>query len=720
MISYFGLGLCYTKVFVTTFFFALFFPYSLFSFDTFDAGEGFFQVDSVNSYGVFIGNSWNNHIADFQKLPGIPNCCTGFRSGTGNGHSAGIFMEIPLPLALFAGMRVTFVGLSGWLKEKEYTWVRLQNDTVLGAFEHNLKVQYSTLGLEPNLRWNLFLGASIIVGARIAFPVEKKFQQWELLVEPADRGVFVDTQTRLRNDYSGSIPEAKSVQTDINLGFEYNFPLDKSNSLLLSPFVTYRFGLTNVANPLNWKINSLQLQLALRYRPVKIPKPIEEKPLEEFEKKYIIDTIIVENDNIRANRFVYGKEIFDTAIVVEQEKIIHKLTISRIDTIFLVPKPIAVILTNTSTIHVSTQFVTQAFPLLPILFFEQNSSYITDFYSQIKNPKEFDINNLPTRPLELNREILNIIGYRLLENPNAKIIIWGYSDSTTEAGNCRLARRRAESVKNYLTKVWNIQSEKIIIRTGETNCIPKERTITKNDSGFAENRRVEITSDDPQILEPVAKRRYIEILDYKPDSLIFDPTRSRISAIKNWKIEVFRGEKPILTYSNNDEFKIIIKEINHNLLEQITQNEVLTARLTITDQAGKTATNFKEIKVISDTSEYEIQRLSLILFDVSSAVIPQSKREEILKFLKTNSELTQARIIGYSDILGDWDFNYTLSEKRAKNTLELVKSFDPNIEILEAKGVGSSIFPPGISSYTTPAERFLSRAVYIELIKKWK
>ncbi|MGQ9819210.1 MAG: OmpA family protein [Candidatus Kapaibacteriales bacterium] len=710
----------YTKKFATLLLFAIPLPYLLWSADTMSVSKLTFTADSVNSYGFFFGNSWNNHIADFQKLPGIPNCCKGFRNGTGTGLSASVFMEIPLPFALFAGMRATFIGLNGWLKEKEYTWVRLQDDTVHGVFEHNLKVQYSSLGLEPNLRWNFMLGASISIGARIAFPVGKKFQQWESLVEPAESGVFTDTQSRRRNEYAGNIPDAKLVQTDLNLGFEYAFPLNKPGSLLLVPNLIYRFGLTNLVTSLNWKINSFQLQLALRYRPVKITKPIEVKPIEEFEKKYFNDTMIVENENVRSNKFVVGKEIFDTTTITVPGKIIHKITVSRTDTIFRIPKPTANISTNTSSIHVSTHFVTQAFPLLPILFFERNSAEITGFYAKINGLNEFDINKLPTQPLELNREILNIIGYRMLENPVAKITIWGYSDSTTEAGNCRLARRRAESVKNYLTQVWKIPSRRILIRTNDTNCIPKERTITQNDSGFAENRRVEITSDNPQILEPVSKRRYLEILDFKPDTLIFDPTESKVFGVRNWKIEVFRGEKPIFVYSDTGKLQIIRKEINPDLLEQTTQNDVLTARITITDEAGNLATNFKQIKIISDTSEYEIQRLSLILFDVSSAVIPQSKREEILKFLRTNSEHTQVRIIGYSDILGDRDFNYSLSEKRAKNTLELVKLFDPNIEILEAKGVGSSILPPNIFSYSTPAERFLSRTVYIELIKKWK
>lgn len=688
--------------------------------DTSEQGGRTFAVDTVNSYGFFIGNGWNKHLADFQKLPGIPNCCKGFKNGVGNGLSFGAFMEIPLPYGLYAGMRVAYQRLDGWLKEGESTWVRVDKDTVIGLFEHNLKVQYSTLGFEPNVRWNFLFGASLFLGARVAFPIQKKFQQWELLVQPSDRGVFVDTQSRRRNEYSGDIPDAKSVQADFHFGLEYALPLNKARSLLLVPMFIYRFALTNVVNLLDWKINSYQLQLALRYRPIETIKPKEVKPIDEFERKYIVDTIIVENEHVRNNRFAFGKEKTDSTMVIEPGRIIHKLTISRRDTIYRVPKPVAKITTNRSSIHLSTQFVTQAFPLLPILFYENNSAEINDFYRKIKSADEFNYQNLPTRPLELNREILNIIGYRLNEIPDAKISIFGYADSISEGGDCQLARRRAKSVKDYLTKIWKISPERIYLQIAEENCVPANKTITQNDSGFSENRRVEISSNNPGILEPIARRRYLEILDYEPDTLVFDPTQSRGVGIRNWKIEILRGANPILTFAKGSNLEVINEKIGNTLLDFLSQNEVLTARLTIQDEFGNIATDSKPIKIINDTSEYEIQRLSLILFDVSSAVIPKSKKEEIEKFLMTNSELTQARIIGYSDILGDKDFNFTLSEKRAKNVLDLVKSIDPSIEILEAKGVGSSVLPPGISSYSTPAERFLSRTVYIELIKKWK
>lgn len=676
------------------------------------------EPDVANQYGIFAAYNLNFHIADFRKLPGIPNCCQGFKNGQGNGFAVGAFMEMPLPYSLFAGLRASFSQLDGWLKQNEETWVRVDNDTLLGIFEHNLKTQYSTFGLEPYLRFKITDGLSISFGGRIAVPVINNFQQWEEIVEPSSRGVFIDTQSRRRNEYSGRLPKAKEVQTDLHFGIHYDLPLNPRRSFFLSPFVSFHFGLTNLVDSLKWKSHSFRLGLAFRYNPVAAPKVLP--PAEKRQTQLNIDTLVVENEKVERSRFVQGKAKRDTAVTVRSDSIIYTELITRTDTMYRKPKPVAKIEPNTGVIYFRTQFVTQAFPLLPIVFFEYNSDSIGEFYKRVTKPEEFHYDSLPTRPLELNREILNIIGYRLVLNPEAKITIVGYADSTTEKADCSLARKRAESVKNYLVGVWGLNPKRIAIQTSKTNCYPRERTITQNDSGFAENRRIEISSKDPEILQPISKKRFLEVLDFKPKELIFNPEDSKLFGIKKWSLKVLRSEESILSYSGDGNPRIIKEEVNNDFLDILTNNQSLTVEFILEDIEGNISKDIKQIKVVNDTSEVEIQRLSLILFNVSSADIPRLTQLEIGKFLKTNSELTQARILGYSDILGDRDFNYSLSEQRAQRTLDLVKKFDPNIEIIEVKGLGSSAFPQGLNSYSTPAERFLSRTVYIELIKKWK
>lgn len=676
------------------------------------------EPDTANQYGIFAAYNLNFHVADFQKLPGIPNCCQGFKNGQGSGFAIGAFMEMPLPYSLFAGLRASFSQLDGWLKQNEETWVRVDNDTLLGIFGHNLKTQYSTFGFEPYLRFKITDGLSISLGGRIAIPVIKNFQQWEEIVEPSRRGVFIDTQSRRRNEYSGRLPKAKEVQTDLHFAIHYDLPLNRRRSFLLSPFVSFHYGLTNIVDSLKWKSHSFRLGLALRYNPVEAPKVLP--PTEKRQSRLNIDTLIVENEKIERSRFVQGKAKHDTVVTIHNDSIIYTELITRTDTMYRKPKPVAKIEPNTGVIYFRTQFVTQAFPLLPIVFFEYNSDSIGEFYKRVTKPEEFNYDSLPTRPLELNREILNIIGYRLTLNPRAKITIAGYADSTTEKADCSLARRRAESVKNYLVDIWGINPERIAIRTPRINCYPRERTITQNDSGFAENRRIEISSKDPEVLQPISKKRFLEVLDFKPKELIFNPEDSKLFGIKKWSLKVLRGGESILSYSGNANPRIIKEEVNNNFLDILANNQSLTVEFILEDIEGNIAKDIKQIKVVNDTSEVEIQRLSLILFNVSSADIPRLTQLEIGKFLKTNSELTQARILGYSDILGDRDYNHSLSEQRAQKTLDLIKKFDPNIEIIEVKGLGSSVFPQGLNSYSTPAERFLSRTVYIELIKKWK
>lgn len=680
----------------------------------------FVHTDTSRQFGIFVVYNHNDHNPNFAKLPGIPNCCQGFTDGLGSGFTAGLFLEMPMPLKLYAGLRASLSQLDGWLKEKETTFIRDGNEIINGIFEHNIKSNILTLGLEPYLRFKIFQGLSLFAGGRVAFPVAKKFEQWEQIVEPVDKGIFIDSQSRIRNRFSGEIPKAKPVQSDLHFGLSYDLPLNRHKSLFISPFVSYHFGLSDVADSVIWKINSLRIGIGIKYLPIKIEKPKKIPPKKEYRRSVTIDTLIVEKEDILKSTFVRGIEIIDSTVSVGEDLILVTEKVIRVDTIYKKPKPVAKIDINTGTIYLETQFVTQAFPLLPIVFFERNSTQIGDFYSLVSSPEEFNFDNLPTNPLELNKHILNILGFRLKQKADSKITVIGYSDSTTEKADCELARRRANSIKEYLVKVWKIEPNRIQVQTAKERCYPRNRTITPNDSGYAENRRIEITSSDPDILEPISKRRFLEIIDYKPKILKFDPSSSKLYGIRSWKLEVKSQDSSILSYTGTENPTIIQEHVQDKLINLLTQNQTLDVYFELVDIEGNISIDHKQIKVVNDTNEVEIQRLSLILFDVSSAEIPPSTRAEIKKFLSVNSELTRARIIGYSDILGDQDFNYSLSQKRAEKTLELVKSFDPRIEIVDMKGVGSSAFPPGINSYSTPAERFLSRTVYIELIKKWK
>ena len=121
-------------------------------------------------YGIFADFDLNVHLANFKKLPNIPNCCQSFSSGFGTGFSAGILYEHPLGdlvknlfnstdyYGLTGQIRLVYDEKSALLSATEPTYVYFQPlDTALpGEFEHRLDAKLSTISIEPILSYRVY------------------------------------------------------------------------------------------------------------------------------------------------------------------------------------------------------------------------------------------------------------------------------------------------------------------------------------------------------------------------------------------------------------------------------------------------------------------------------------------------------------------------------------------------------------------------------------
>jgi OOP family OmpA-OmpF porin len=85
---------------------------------------------------------------------------------------------------------------------------------------------------------------------------------------------------------------------------------------------------------------------------------------------------------------------------------------------------------------------------------------------------------------------IDALGAFLQKNPNAYVLLEGYTDSTgPEEYNLGLSLRRAESISNYLMDNFNITSERVVVNYyGEANPAASNSTS----EGRAMNRRVEV------------------------------------------------------------------------------------------------------------------------------------------------------------------------------------------------------------------------------------
>jgi hypothetical protein len=147
-------------------------------------------------------------------------------------------------------------------------------------------------------------------------------------------------------------------------------------------------------------------------------------------------------------------------------------------------------------------------PILNKVFFETGKSDIPASYVLLKDRAHTAAFNeqILTRSLDRYKNVLNIVGRRLTENPQAHIRIVGCnSDSGVEKGKDELSRARAEAVKNYLSSVWGIDSARMQV---EARNLPSDPAPANMLGSRPENQRVEIIYDSSD-MQALAANQFI-------------------------------------------------------------------------------------------------------------------------------------------------------------------------------------------------------------------
>jgi len=224
-------------------------------------------------FGIVGAANFIHHSSDFQALPGVPNCCTQFTSGSGVGYSAGLLYEHPTRGAWLLGGRIAFQHVPARFRSREATTFIIDGKATPGAFDHEIDAEYDIVWVHYIAGYRLFeinsgrldiaaqagIGAGIITGS--------SYSQRERIAEPEGVGEFIDTGEPVRNEASGTIPDISSLAAEITIGLGSNVKLNESRTLLLSPEIWFSVGLADVVPSLSWRTYELRVGAALKYIP---------------------------------------------------------------------------------------------------------------------------------------------------------------------------------------------------------------------------------------------------------------------------------------------------------------------------------------------------------------------------------------------------------------------------------------------------------------------
>ena len=679
-------------------------------------------------WGAYAGINLNTHNANFKEIQGYPNCCLQFENGTGLGYAIGGLLQIPLNNSLSAGLRLGIHNPSGTLLSNEnigFQFIRNPNapfDTI-GApitVEHSIVANLLQIHIQPSLLYqisnSLFLSASL--GAY--YVVNANFEQKETLISPSN-ATFLDGK-KMRNEANGIIPEYSQILLSGDIGMSYDIPISKH--MFISPYISYHLPFISLST-LDWKVNTLQLGLSFKNGIV----PTKEK-LYIKDTIYQRDTIIHQISDISSIQLRIDHKSSEIQEKVIDNTIIQTVYISEsyIKEIPIVKAKKALSLsmqtsgidkkgnrTKDPTIQIEEIETTETFPLLPYVFFNEGEYELSSTAQHLLNSTEskmFSENKVSSSTLDIYKEMLNIIAFRM-QSEKGSVLIIGNNNTSGKDTIEAISERRANEVANYLHNTWSIPNSRINKVSGN---LPKKPSSNTNPLGQAENSRVEIESNSLSLIKPIIKQT-IEI-SANPPSLEINLLETSSDSLASWDVSIeqngtvfqmYKGTGKIPTQPylwdipvnksivNEEPIKVKLHAIDTNGNEQTIEKEITLQQLTI----NKKREEFKDDK--------KIDRFSLLLFDHNSAELDKKNVDiinTIKSFISPNSKVI---ITGYADITGEKLYNQELTRKRC---LEVQKKLDIPDSRTDIIPMGSNIL---LYDNDSPQGRSYSRTVQIQI-----
>jgi outer membrane protein OmpA-like peptidoglycan-associated protein len=321
-------------------------------------------------------------------------------------------------------------------------------------------------------------------------------------------------------------------------------------------------------------------------------------------------------------------------------------------------------------------------PFLNYIYFKTGESEIPSRYTVLKSQSEaqsFDESNLKDT-MEKHHNILNIIGRRLLNHPDAGIRIVGCnSNRDEEQGKTELSRSRAEAVRAYLKYIWGIEGSRM---QAEARNLPAVASTSSRIEGREENQRVEIYSESPGLLDIVKSTYVQEISD--AEQFLIQPRILSGYEIDQWTIKLTGDGTLIESWQGRGDiepaYQLSLADVG---LHKISAYRTVTARVEATDRKGQTAlaaaeANIQFIKRQERKAQkqgYRVQeKYALILFDFDRSDIKEQNKEIVDRIVARIKQIPTAtiRIAGHTDTIGQEAYNLDLSTRRAKTAYDYI------------------------------------------------
>jgi len=377
----------------------------------------------------------------------------------------------------------------------------------------------------------------------------------------------------------------------------------------------------------------------------------------------------------------------------------------------------------------SKSSVNEIYPLRNYVFFDLGSSEIPSRYvllkkNEVANFKEEDLrmktpdngSGRSDRQMEIYYNVLNILGNRMIQDPSSAVLLVG---SSLDGEQDALAM--AGSVKTYLVTVFEIAPERITIQGRNRPVLPSgynngTREVVLVNEG---DRRVSIESNSPSLLREFQSEQSV-VLVAPLNSYVSFSVGKNYRELQSWSL-VITDEAGVVQHFGPYTQESVSLSGNALLGNRDKGNFKVRMIATTKSNVVIEKNTLMHVNQWMSNNETDGYRYSIIYGFNKAEALPMYRKyllEVVVPKIPRNGTVV---IQGYTDVIGDVNYNQKLSLARANNVQSILEEGLKDVGRTDVTFVTSGM---GENAKTAqfknkyPEERFYNRTVIIDLEQK--